>query len=382
MTKFNEMAEQIVSGVGGKNNIDSVQHCATRLRFKLKNNENANTSALKNISGTLDVIEAGGQLQVVIGPNVSEVYQEVLTKVGNETRTEGKEIITNQKAKTLDKIFSMFSEIFTPFVPVLAGCGVLRGLLTLVVSFGWLSNTGSTYTILWAIADTVLYFMPFYLAITSARYFKVNEFLGLSIAGVLLYPSILAAFTEGSSLSFLGIPVQLIKYASSVVPIIIAVYVLSVLDKFIRTRIPAMIRSFTVPFLDLIIMIPATLIAIGPIFTFFTNIITNSFLAIYDFSPVVLGLLFGALWQPLVVFGLHRGFIPINLNNLATLGREPLLPLSMPSQFAQAGAALGIAIRSKNKGLKAIAGSNILSGLLGITEPIVYGVTLKARKSF
>ena len=382
MAKYDKMTDQIIKEVGGKENVSNVQHCATRLRFNLKNDSQANVEALKKISGVLGVVEAGGQVQVIIGPTVAEVYTEILDKVDLNTKNTVVEEEIEEKKKFMDRIFSMFSAIFTPFVPVLAGSGVLRGLLTLAVSLGLLDNSSSTYTVLWAIADVVLYFLPFYLAITSARYFKVNEFLGLTIAGALLYPSILNAFTSGSELSFIGIPIKLIKYTSSVVPIIIAVYVLSLLDKLIRNRIPSVVRSFTVPFVDLVVMIPLTLIVIGPVFTLATNLITNAFMAVYNFSPVVLGLIIGAAWQPLVIFGLHRGFIPINLNNLATLGQDPLLAMTMPSVFAQTGAALGIAIRSKNKEFKSIAGSNVLPGFLGITEPIVYGVTMKAKKTF
>lgn len=374
------LAKTILEKVGGKENVDSLTHCLTRLRFTLKDDSKVQINALKSVSGVISVIQAGGQTQVVIGPKVANVFNEIMPMLSLSSKEDTPS--SKKSQKIMDQVFSMFSALFTPFVPVLAGSGVLRGLLTLAVSFGFIDKATGTYTVLWAIADVVLYFLPFYLAVTSARYFKVNEFLGLTVAGALLYPSILTAYTDGTALNFLGIPITMIKYTSSVVPIIISVFVLSLLDRAIRSRIPATIRSFAVPFIDLVVMIPLTLIAIGPIFTFLTNLITDIFMAIYGFSPIILGLIIGAMWQPLVIFGLHRGFIPINLNNLATLGQDPLLAMTMPSVFAQTGAALGVALRAKDKEFKSIATSNVLPGFLGITEPIVYGVTLKAKKTF
>lgn len=376
--KYQELVEFIINNIGTENNVISVQHCATRLRFTLKDDKKVKKQELEKNKEILQVVEAGGQIQLVIGTQVADVYETFcemtnIKKDGDPTKSEG---------RFLDKVFHLFSGIFTPFVPVLAGAGILRGILTLVTSAGWLATDTGTYTILYAAADTLLYFLPFYLAISASRYFKVNEFIGLSIAGSMLYPTILTAFTNGTSLEFLGIHVVLIKYASSVVPIIIAVYVLSKVDKILRRYVPTVVKSFVVPLLDLLIMVPLTLLAIGPVFTFLTNVFTDGFLTLYGFNPIIFGFLFGICWHPLVIFGLHRGFIPVNLNNLATTGREPLLAITMPSNFAQTGASLGVAFKSKNKDFKAVAAANVIPGLFGITEPIVYGVTLKAKKTF
>lgn len=375
--KYKDLAEFIIKNVGGEDNINNLQHCATRLRFDLKDEKKANKENIKNNESILQVLFAGGQFQIVIGTYVADVYRDIMSIINienNETKKKNK--------KFLDKVFALFSGIFTPFVPVLAGAGLLRGILTILTSTGLLGVDSGTYTILFAAADTILYFLPLYLAITSARYFKVNEFIALTIGGSLLYPTILKAFNEGISLDFLGANIILIKYASSVVPIIISVFVLSLLDKFLRKFIPAIVRNFFVPLLDLMIMIPLTLLAIGPVFTFATNFFTDSFLALYGFSPIIFGLILGVCWHPLVIFGLHRGFIPINLNNLATTGKEPILAITMPSNFAQTGASLAVAFKSKNKNFKSVALANVIPGLFGITEPIVYGVTLKAKRTF
>lgn len=376
-----ELANFILENVGGEKNIVSMIHCATRLRFRLRDISKVNKSNLNSNKNIIKVVESGGQFQIVIGSDVGEVYKYIttITKIDNENEAENS---NKGKEKFLDKVFNLFSGVFTPFVPVLAGAGILRGLLTLITSMGWLDAKGGTYTVLYAAADTILYFLPLYLAITAARHFKVNEFIGLTIGASLLYPTILGAFTNKTDLSFLGMPITLIKYTSSVVPIIISVWILSLLDKQLRKIIPSVIRSFFVPLLDLIIIIPVTLLAIGPVFTALTNLFTSGFLAVYGFNPIIFGFIFGVCWHPLVIFGLHRGFIPINLNNLATIGKEPLLAITMPSNFAQTGASLGVAIRSKNKDFKAIAGSAVIGGLLGITEPIVYGVTMKVKATF
>lgn len=386
-TSYAQLADDILAGVGGADNVESLYHCATRLRFTLRDDAKADLAALEEPKEVISVVQAGGQTQIVIGPEVANVYTAVKAGLGGAPGAEPEGATDSdsspaKKENFLNRMFTLFSAIFTPFVPVLAGAGILRGLVTLAVSLGWLDNTSGTYTILWAASDVVLYFLPFFLAITTARHFKVNEFIALALAGTMLYPSILAAFTEQAPLDFLGIDVILIKYSASVVPIIIAVYVLAKLDHLLRPLMPSLIRSFATPLLDLLIMVPLTLLAIGPVFTWVTTLFTDGFLAVYAFSPILMGVILGAVWHPLVIFGLHRGFIPINLNNLATLGRDPLIAITMPSNFAQTGAALGVAIRSKNKRFKALAGSTVVSGLFGVTEPIVYGVTLKVRRTF
>lgn len=376
--KYQELSEFILANIGGAKNVKSVQHCATRLRLILKDVHKVKKQALEKRKEIIQVVEAGGQLQLVIGTQVADIYLAFCEVANIKKDTQDNKI----EGSFLDKVFHLFSGIFTPFVPVLAGAGILRGLLTLATSAGWLATDTGTYIILYAAADTILYFLPFFLSISAARYFKVNEYLGLSLAGAMLYPTILAAFTNGESLDFMGIHVILIKYVSSVVPIIIAVYVLAKLDAVLRRCIPSIVKSFFVPLLDLIIMVPLTLLAIGPVFTFLTTLCTDAFLGLYAFNPIIFGFLFGICWHPLVIFGLHRGFIPVNLNNLATTGREPLLAITMPSNFAQTGASLGVAFKSKDKDFKAVAAANVVPGIFGITEPIVYGVTLKAKKTF
>ena len=376
--KYEKLARFIIKNVGGEKNINIVQHCATRLRFELKDEEKVNKVNLENSSEILQVLFSGGQCQVVIGTHVADVYKAILTTAKISTVKEQ----SNKNKKLLDKIFALFSGIFTPFVPVMAGAGVLRGLLTIFTSMGILTTESGTYMILYAAADAILYFMPFYLAISASRYFKIDEFIGVTLAGTMLYPTLLTAFSEGAKLSFLGLDVILIKYASSVVPIIVAVYAVSLLDRLIRDRLPSIIRSFVTPLIDLVIMAPLSLLAIGPVVTFLTNIFTDGLLAVYSFNPIIFGFIFCACWQPLVIFGLHRGFIPVNLNNLATTGRDALLAMTMPSAFAQTGAALGIAFKSKNKNFKSVAAANVIPSVLGITEPLIYGTTLKAKKAF
>lgn len=385
-TQYASLADDILDGVGGSENVASLYHCATRLRFTLHVDSKADLAALEIPKEVISVVQAGGQTQIVIGPEVANVYNAIQTEMNGSGAAATTPAAENappvKKENFLNRMFTLFSAIFTPFVPVLAGAGILRGLVTLLVSVGWLDAKSGTYTILWAASDVVLYFLPFFLAITTARHFKVNEFIALALAGTMLYPSILDAFTNQTPLDFLGIDVVLIKYSASVVPIIIAVFVLAKLDGLIRPLMPSLIRSFATPLIDLLIMVPLTLLAIGPVFTWVTTGFTSGFLAVYAFSPILMGLILGAIWHPLVIFGLHRGFIPVNLNNLATLGRDPLIAITMPSNFAQTGAALGVALRSKNKRFKALAGSTVVSGLFGVTEPIVYGVTLKVRRAF
>lgn len=374
--KSKQLAEEIKVLIGGEDNISSVTHCVTRLRVVPIDRSLVDTEQISKLAGVIQVVEAGGQIQIVIGTTVPEVYKYF---VGEEKpqKTNGE-----SELKKSEKIFNFFAGVFTPTVPVLAAGGLLRGILTILVSAGLMDSQGGTYMVLYAIADVVIYFFPLFLAITTAKYFKLNEYTALALGGVLLYPTLIDAFTNGTDISFLGIHVTLVQYASSVVPIIAAVYFMAVLDKNLRKVVPSIVAAFIVPLLDLLIMVPLTLIIVGPILTILTNMFTTSFLYVYGISPLLFGFIYGLFWQPLVVLGLHRGFIPVTLTNFSTLGYDPLIAVTMPSVFAQTAASIGIGLKTKNKDFRGVALSNAIPGFLGVTEPIVYGVTLKSKQPF
>lgn len=381
-----ELAHDVLRLVGGKENVISVVHCATRLRFKLADETKADTEALNNHTGVIKVVQSGGQYQVVIGSHVSEVYPYI--NEGNKDQTVSEAV--SEKKGVLNTAIDTISSIFTPFLGVIAGSGILKGLLNLALALGWLTNQDTAYQLLYTAADGIFYFMPMALAITAARKFKTNEFLALALAMALLYPGFtsFAASVDaaGGSLTFLGLPViysaAIGGYTSTVIPIIMAVWVQSYVERFAKKVVPNIIKIFGVTALTLIIMVPLTYILIGPIGLVLGQVIGGVFKGLYAFNPILAGLVLGGLWQVLVMFGMHWGLVPIALSNLAMNGMDFMIPMSLAGVLAQSGAALGVLIASKDVKLKGLAGSGVITALFGITEPTVYGVTLPLKKPF
>lgn len=379
---FNKLGTDILNKVGGENNVDDLVHCATRLRFKLNDRKKADKKAIEDFDGVLTVVESGGQFQVVIGNNVSYVYDAIMnmTHLGNRSSnnaSEGKE----EKNSLFDKFVDMISGIFTPILGLLAGSGVLKGLLAVSVALGMNAKSG-TYLILNAAADSMFYFLPIILAVSAARKFKANQYLAMALAGALIYPDLVAAYTAGTSLTFLGIPVILAKYSSTVIPAILAVWVMSKLQHFLESKLHESIRNLLTPFLCLIIMVPVTLLVVGPIATYASDALAQGYLWIYNLSPLISGVVMGAAWQVLVIFGLHWGFVPVMLNNISAFKRDTLGAMVGPAVAAQTGAALGVFLRTRETKMKGLSFSAFISGLFGITEPAVYGVNLKLKRPF
>ena len=265
----------------------------------------------------------------------------------------------------------------------MCGAGMLKALLILCTTFNILTADMGTYKILYAAADSVFNFMPIILGYTAAKKFKCNPFISMAIAMSLLYPTMISAYSEGTKLTFLTIPVTLVSYASSVMPIIISVYVQSKLEKLLKKIIPEVCKLFLTPLLELSIMVPATFLVIGPIMDKFGKLLASGYTAIMGFNPIIAGGFVGLIWPAAVIFGLHWGFVPIVMNNIATYGRDTLFVITGPNNMAQAGAALGVFLKTKDKKLKELSGSAAFSAVLaGITEPAIYGVTLPYKKPF
>lgn len=371
---YNELAGKILDGVGGKDNINDVFHCATRLRFRLKNEDIVATSELKKTSGIIQVVQNSGQYQVVIGNDVSNVYENLKSIMGGEIKNDD---MTEEKLSFGAKCIDIISSIFTPFLSVLAGTGVLKGLLSLSI-FLWpdFANTG-TYTLLNATGDAFFRFLPIAIAFTAAKKFKANQYIAMALAMAMVYP-----IENTSNLTFIGIPVIYgAGYTSTVFPIIMAVFVQRYIESFFKKIIPKFL-VFGVTLFTLVIMVPLTYLIIGPLGTVIGTVLSKGVNGLYEFSPLITGLVLGGLWQILVVFGMHWGFVPLTLLNFSTLGYDNLLPMSIAGVIAQSGAAFGVFLKSKDKNLKGLAASSSLSALFGITEPAVYGITLPLKKPF
>ncbi|ALP37848.1 PTS beta-glucoside transporter subunit IIABC [Paenibacillus sp. IHB B 3084] len=379
-----ELSKKIVTLVGGEENVNSVFHCATRLRFKLNDRTKADKAALEATPGVITVVESSGQFQVVIGNNVGQVFEHMMaeTNLQDAENAGEKKEESSEKTNFLGKAVDIISSIFSPILGALAGAGLLKGLLALILSFHWIDAASGTYLILSAASDSVFYFLPVFLAITSSRKFKTNTFVSVAIAGALVYPAVIAAVSNPERLAFLGIPIILINYSSSVIPIILAVWVQSYVERWFNSFIHQSVKNIIVPMLALLVVIPLTFLAFGPIGNLISQGLANGFTWVYNLSPLVAGAVAGAFWQVFVIFGVHWGFVPVMLSNIATLGYDTMLPMLTAAVLSQAGATLGVFLKSRNTQLKALAGSSTLAAVFGITEPTIYGVTLKLKKPF
>lgn len=398
MSNYDQLAKDILSRVGGRENVNSVFHCVTRLRFKLKNESVAKTEELKNLPGVITVMQSGGQYQVVIGNEVPDVYKAVV-KAGNfpsEGQFEETEDNSGKKVGLFSRFIDMISGVFTPLLGLLAATGMIKGFNEMFVAFGWITQDSGTYQLLKATGDSLFYFFPIFLGYTAIKKFGGSPFLGMAIGGSLVYPT-LAGLKAGDPLytlftgtlfespihiTFLGMPVILMEYSSSVIPIIIATFVAVKIERFFKNVIPKVVSTFLVPFFTLLVIVPATFLVIGPISTWAGQLIGAGATSIYELSPIVTGLVIGGLWQVFVLFGLHWGLVPVLLLNISTLGADPVVAMSFAASFAQTGAVLAVLLKTKNTKLKTLSIPAFISGIFGVTEPAIYGVTLPLKKPF
>lgn len=381
--KYKQLATQIIEYVGGEANIKHLIHCATRLRFTLKHDNKASKENLQKLDGVISVVQSGGQYQVVIGNNVADVYTEIIDQTNfQNSSNDSNDGSSTSNGSLIGKAIDLISSIFSPLLGILAGAGLLKGLLSITTTFNWLDPAGGTYKMLYAAADSFFYFLPFFLAYTTARKFKTSPFIAMAIAGALVYPDLVAFQAAGTQIDFFGIPVVLMKYSTTVIPIILAVWILSYLESFLKKHLHDSIRNLFTSILCLVVMVPLTYLILGPIGTYIGVGLANGISWTYNLSPIVAGFVVGSIFQVLVIFGVHWGLIPIMLNNVTKYGRDTISPLYGPAIIAQAGAALGVFLKTKNKKLKTVSMSAFITGLFGVTEPAIYGVNLKLKKPF
>ena len=378
---YKALAPQILEKVGGEANIASMAHCATRLRLKLKDDAKADKAAVEKLPGVITVMPAGGQFQVVIGNNVPVLYEE-MTKITSlhESANSGS---VGDKGNLLNRFIELISSIFLPSLWPLAGAGLLKAFLSLFVNFGLLDTASTTYTILNASSDAIFYFLPLFLAINASKRFKTNQFTSMAIAGALVYPSIVAFTSATAPVTFFGLPVIAMNYTSSVIPIIIAVWLQGYLEKFLNKVLPHWLRNFTTPLLVMLIMVPVVLLSVGPVTTYAAQGISAGVTGLFKAAPWLGGVIMGGLWQVFVLFGLHWGLVPIMINDLSTQGYSLLTGPLLSAVLAQAAATLAVALRSRSAKRREIAGPSALSGFAaGITEPAIYGVNLPLKVPF
>ncbi len=397
MGKYHELAKEIVKNVGGKENVVNLVHCITRLRFTLKDESIAKDQVLKNMDGVVTVMKSGGQYQVVIGNHVPEVFEDVMQLLDIK---EGTAVEPDEKPKKfLDRAIDMVSGIFQPILGIMAACGMLKGLNTLLVTLGLYSDDCGGYMIINAAGDALFTFLPLFLGYTAAKKFQLKPMLGLAVGAAMCYPGIQAGtlsagieplynildgtmFSSPVYIDFFGIPVISVDYTGTVIPVILAVWFASKCEKLFNKYIPDLVKFFFVPMLTLLITIPVSVLFLGPIATFSSTLISEFTLTIRGVSPMLAGAIVGLTWQILVIFGIHWGFIPVYINNVQTLGYDNVMMPFFACTFATSAVVLAIFFKTKDKKLKEMAIPNFISGIFGVTEPAIYGILLPLKKPF
>jgi PTS system beta-glucosides-specific IIC component len=398
MGKYRDLAEKIVDNVGGKENINSLTHCITRLRFKLKDESKANDDILKNMDGVVTVMKSGGQYQVVIGNHVPAVYDDVVVIAGISADSEQE----SSGGNLFNRLIDILSGCFQPFLGALAAAGMVKGLNALLVFLKLYSATSGTYTMLNGIGDAIFYFMPVILGYTAARKFNLNPMVGIVVGAALCYPTVQgsalqAAFeqTAGAGANapynlfglaaydtFLGIPWVGASYTSSVVPIIFIIAFAAQVQKLFKKIIPEVVQTFLVPFFVLLIALPIGFLVIGPIISMLTDLLSSGFQALMGFSPALYGIILGFFWQVLVIFGLHWSVVPLAIMQITQEGASQVLVGSFGASFAQTAVVMAMFFKLKDKKMKALCPPAIISGIFGVTEPAIYGITLPKKMPF
>lgn len=378
-----ELSKEIIQLTGGEENIIQAWHCITRLRFNVKDGKKVQLEQIKKLDGVLGAQFQNDQFQVVIGNRVAAVYEELEGQLKQGTSTEHDK--QAPRSRGINAVLDTISGIFTPILPAIVGTGMLKGILALLVSLGLLHETSGEYQILSSIGNAAFYFLPFLLAVSSARKFKVNEYIALTLAGTLLYPTILDAYNANhlEPIRFLSLPVSIVNYTQSVIPIILGVWLLSYVYRWVDKIIPGPVKVIFTSMIVLVITVPVLLIAIGPLGTYIGNYLEMGTSWLFAHSGPLTGIILGGLMPLIVMTGMHYAFFPGTLQNLSKLGYDVLLlPINLVTNMSQAGAVTAVFLKTKNPNMKSIALSSGISALLGITEPALYGVTLKLKKPF
>lgn len=379
---YKKVGLQVLELVGGTKNVNKLTHCATRLRFELNDKSKVEMKKLENLPGVISVVDKGGQFQVIIGNDVQTSYRAIINETSGLINSPNKQHNKNVKKENIvSRFISVISTTFTPMIPAITGAGMIKAVLSILSLTGLLSADSQTYYLLDTIADAAFFFMPILLAYGAAIKFECNPILAITIAGTLLHPNLASLMTSGKAVYFIGIPVRLTNYAGSVLPIIITVWAMSYIERFAEKISPSIIKFFTKPLIILLLTAPLALIVIGPFGTYLNDLVAAGAAFINGKASWLIPLLMGAFQPFLVVTGTAWAMTPIATMQLTNNGSEMINgPGMLASNIAQGAATLCVAVKSKNKNLKQLAGSAGTTALLGITEPSLYGVTLKLKK--
>lgn len=379
---YSKLAVDIIREVGGKSNISNAARCATRLRLVLKETPKGAKEKVSNMPGVINVVESGGQFQVVIGMHVGDVFDRVAQELNLDISSESAE---QPKQSIINRIIGTMSAVFAPFIYILAAAGILQGILILInLAVPSFSATG-TYEVLSFMSWSPFTFLPILIAITASKHFKCNMYIAVLCCMALVNPSwgeMAARIAGGESISFLAFPLSETTYTSTVLPPLFLVWGLSYLERFVKKIIPDVVKALFVPLVCFVIAVPVTILVIGPVTTIAANGIADGFNFLIATVPALTAAIIGGLWQILVIFGVHWGVTPMVLANFDLYGHDSFQAFQTISVCAQMAAAFGVYIKSRNKEFKGVALSAGVTGIFGITEPAIYGVTLRLKKPF
>ncbi|WP_233959300.1 beta-glucoside-specific PTS transporter subunit IIABC [Pectobacterium versatile] len=378
---YQKLGVDILALSGGKQNVSKLTHCATRLRFEFNDSHAVQAEAIAKLPGVISVVDRGGQFQVVIGNDVQVTYRAILNEIGemNSKRNAGNK--QQKKGGIFTQIISVISTTFTPVIPAITGAGMIKALLAILKLTGLISADSTTYRLLDTISDAAFFFLPVLLAYGASIKFACNPILAMTIAGALLHPNLAQLLASGGPISFIGIPVRLADYAGSVLPIILTVWIMSYIERFAEKVSPSMITFFTKPMIVLLFTAPLALVVIGPFGIFLNDLVASGAAIIDGKASWLIPMLMGGLQPFLVITGTAWAMTPIATSQLTRNGFEMINgPGMLASNIAQGAATLCVAFKTKNKNLKQLASSAGFTALLGITEPSLYGVTLKLKK--
>lgn len=373
-----ELAKKILELIGGESNIDYVTHCVTRLRVNITDKSKIENTKIKSLSGVLGTNMVGDQYQVILGDRVTNIYNAFVSMVHISNESDGN--TKKEKEGIISRLLDILSGIFVPIIPAIIGAGLLKGILIFLNFYHLVSPATSTYKLLSVFSDSAFYFMPILLAYSSAKKFKVNKYVAVAIAGILVHPELISMMSKSASVKFFGIPFVSATYSTSVLPIILGVWVMSYIERGLNKVIPKILRTVLVPLFTLLITAPIILGILGPIGTIVGNAIGQGTVHLYLRFGVLTGIIIGAVYPFLVILGMHVGFAPVMIQSLSKYGVDYIMGLSVASNSAEAGATTAVWLKTKNKQLKEIAGTSALNAIIGVTEPALFGVTSKLKK--
>ncbi|MGE8076003.1 PTS transporter subunit EIIC [Listeria welshimeri] len=380
------MAKEILEHIGGAENVANMTHCATRLRLTLKDTSKADDEAVKGINGVINVVNKAGQYQLLIGTEVPKLYDEFENLVKGTSNSNFEEKNTDSSESIISKIFSSVSAIFAPLLPALAGSGILRGLLILCVQLGWISEDSGTYSVLFVTSMSVFYFLPVLLAFTSARRFGASPYISALIGAALIHPDFIALIGNagnGATTEFFGMPVVLMNYNSTVVPIILSIWAFSYLYKFLDKKVPENLKLVIIPLVSLAIMVPLTVIIIGPLGVYSGELVANGVNWLIERSGILTGIIVGGGWSVLVSLGIHWAVNPIMINNISMHGFDYIVPFTFACNFAVMGTTIGVYLKAKNSQLRSFAMTGFITiALSAIIEATLFGLLVKNKKLF